>query len=287
MGLLIFFIIILIIDLLFSALIVPLPVSDTDTVRYKSIPWATIAIMVVNVLVFVLWQLPDIVGLFQAQNDNEALNFMLARAVKNWTYGFRASTLQDSTGIGGFVTFTSMFMHADPSHLFFNMVFLWTFGRRVEDACGHWRFLLYYLFAGMIGNMGSGILNPAGRDVPSIGASGAISGVMGAYLMLFPTAWVNCFWVIAFGLRILGLIFGPLMGGDRPKMVWTVRVPAIVLLVLFAVENLVPSFQTITKSSEVGGVNHIAHLTGFLAALAIFFFVRKDLLMRYFAGRSL
>jgi membrane associated rhomboid family serine protease len=287
MDILVFFIVVLIIDLLLSSIIFPLPVSDTDKVRYQSLPWATIMLISINALVYILWQAPHLIGALQAQTEQQFYYYSFNRAAQDWTYGFRRTTLQTGASIGAFVTFTSMFMHADPSHIFFNMVYLWTFGRRVEDACGPWRYLLFYLFAGMVANMGGAILNPSKMDVPGIGASGAISGVMGAYLILFPGAWINCFWVIPAGIRLLGVIFSPLLGGGRPQMKWTIRIPAIIVLVLFAVQNLLPSFQIIQRGNDFGGVNYLAHVTGFLAAVAIFFFVRKDLLRRYLAGRSL
>ena len=80
---------------------------------------------------------------------------------------------------------TSIFLHGDPFHLIGNMLFLWVFGRRVEDACGPTRFLLFYLLAGTSADLITALVLPS-EDIPGIGASGAIFGVMGAYLLLFP-----------------------------------------------------------------------------------------------------
>jgi membrane associated rhomboid family serine protease len=176
-----------------------------------------------------------------------------------------------------------MFMHVDLWHLLFNMIYLWAFGRRIEDACGAWRFLLFYLAAGMVANIGSTVLDPSQLDRPGIGASGAISGVMGAYLVLFPGAKVQCIWGIGSVLRVpIAIIRG------QPAWRWFIALPAWILLILFAVLEALPSFQTILTGSGISdGVNHLAHLMGFLAAVLIFFYVRKDLLVRYVQGRSL
>src|SRR5690606_19085240 len=155
-----------------------------------------------------------------------------------WTYGYRGGFMREGVSIGAFVTFTSIFMHADMWHLLGNMVFLWTFGRRLEDACGPWRYLIFYLLAGMVANLGSVLLNTSSIDRPSIGASGAISGVMGAYLLLFPGAQVLCFWVIMSILRVplvyLARVFrskGELRAANAWR--WTIRVPAWMLLIYF------------------------------------------------------
>ena len=189
--------------------------------------------------------------------------------------------MREGLSIGAFSTFTSMFMHVDFWHLFGNMIYLWTFGRRVEDACGSWRYLLFYIAAGMVANIGAEVLNPAHADLPSIGASGAIAGIMGAYLLLFPNARVDCLWGIG---TILRIPYAALRGQQVFK--WTVKLPAWILLVYFAVREFLPSIAVIRNGQAGGGVSHLAHMTGFLTAILILLFVRKDLLMRYFSGRS-
>jgi membrane associated rhomboid family serine protease len=275
MDLLISFLIIILLNLILMALITPLPISDTGVVRYRTLPLMTMALITVNALVFTLWQARTLYG-------TETIAELQSYVDQVWRYGYRESFMRDGTSIGAFTTFTSMFMHADFWHLFGNMIFLWTFGRRVEDACGAWRFLLYYLAAGMVANLGSVVLNPSHSDIPSIGASGAISGVMGAYLVLFPGAKVQCLWVLGSGLRIpFALILG------RKMWSWTISLPAWVLLIYYAVSNALPSFDVMQNGSDVGGVNTLAHLMGFLGAAIILLYVRKDLLLRYLAGRRL
>jgi membrane associated rhomboid family serine protease len=217
---------------------------------------------------------------------------LYAYVTQIWTYGYRALFLTgEGASIGAFVSFTSIFMHADMWHLLGNMIYLWSFGRRVEDACGSWRFLIFYLMAGMVANIGSELLNPANADIPGIGASGAIAGVMGAYLILFPGAMVLCFWGIGSVLRVPVVLALKIAGvksvRGAPLLRLTIRLPAWVLLIAWLVMNTLPSLEVIQRGQDYGGVNTLAHLTGFLAALLIFLYVRKGVLSRYLAGRSL
>jgi membrane associated rhomboid family serine protease len=284
-------------QLFLSAFFLPLPVSDMGTVRYRTLPYMTILLILVNSLVFIVWQASNLYQGFDAL-DLSGSTFLLDQYVKQlWTFGYRTSYLREGLSIGAFTTFTSMFMHADIWHLLGNMIFLWAFGRRLEDACGPWRFLLFYLFAGMVANLGSALLNPLDPGLlgfgqrPGVGASGAISGVMGAYLLLFPGAQLFCLWGIMSIIRIfvvyLAKLFG--FGGElrtAPVWRWTIKVPAWLLLIYFLIRDLLPSLETIQNGENFSGVNNLAHLTGFLAALAIVFFVRKDLAARFFSGRA-
>lgn len=277
-------------QLFVSSFFLPLPVSDTGTVRYRTLPYMTILLIIVNSLVFIVLQAPNLyqgAEAFEATGSTRLLNEYVKQV---WTYGYRSSYLQNGMSIGAFVTFTSMFMHSEMWHLLGNMVFLWAFGRRLEDACGAWRFLLFYLLAGMVANLGSVVLNPSAVDLPGIGASGAVSGVMGAYLLLFPGAKVHCFWGIISIIRI-PIVYLARVGGfggelrTAPAWRWTIKVPAWLLLIYFLVRDLLPSLEVMQKGQDFGGVNNLAHLTGFLAALAVFLFVRKDLAVRYISGR--
>jgi membrane associated rhomboid family serine protease len=269
------FLIYIVVTLLVQSIFIPTPISDTGGVRYRTFPYMTLTLIVLNALVFMVWQAPE---LYQATTIEELYPYV----ERIYTFGLRESFLREGVSLGAFTTFTSMFMHGDFWHLFFNMIYLWTFGRRVEDACGAWRFLLYYLAAGLVANLGSTILSPGNDDLPSIGASGAIAGVMGAYLLLFPGARIQCLWGIGTLLRI------PIAAVRGQKLwSWFIPIPAWILLIQFAVVEALPSFQTLLTGSGIDdGINHFAHLTGFLAAILIFFYVRKDLLKRYLQGRS-
>jgi membrane associated rhomboid family serine protease len=272
--------------LLISTFLSPLPINDSGLTRYRTIPWATLSLIIINTVIFVLWIAPDLYG--QTESDQMVLEPDYEKYMtKVSVYGYNEVNLQEGWGIGAFATFSSMFMHAHFWHLFGNMVYLWTFGRRVEDACGSWRFLAFYLLAGMLANLGSVLLDPSVNRIPSVGASGAISGVLGAYLLLFPGAKVNCLWGLGTLIRLPIATVRLLWDKNQKLWKWTITFRAWVLLIAFVVLNTIPSIETIQSSSEIGGVNYLAHLSGILAALTIFFFVRKDLLLRYLHGRSL
>jgi membrane associated rhomboid family serine protease len=289
-----FFLLFLVITLFVNSAVYPTPLSDMGTVRYRSIPWMTWVIILINSLVFILFQAVDLYQGYQNASDGNlrlGIPQLYNYVASIQTYGYRSIFLRESIGIGAFATFTSMFMHAELWHWLGNMIYLWTFGRRLEDACGPWRYLLFYLLAGMVANIGSDILNPSRLDIPGIGASGAISGVMGAYLVLFPGAMVVCFWGIGIVARLPIVAVMKLAGMERvqsaPTWRWTIRLPAWMLLISFLVMNAIPSLQVIQSAAVMEGVNTLAHFTGFLAAIVIFLFIRKDVLSRYVAGRAL
>lgn len=164
-------------------------------------------------------------------------------------YGLIPDAVLHASSLSAFSTlFTSMFLHADLLHLGGNMLFLYVFGDNVEDTFGHVRFLLFYFVAGLIASfahIGSLLffMDTQGLQIVTIGASGAISGVLGAYLILYPTA------------RILTLIF---LG-----WVWIVPIPAIVFLgVWFGFQFLYGALVPLA-----GGVAYWAHIGGFISGL--------------------
>jgi membrane associated rhomboid family serine protease len=145
--------------------------------------------------------------------------------------------------------FSSMFMHASWEHILGNMLFLWIFGNNVEDALGRLRFLLFYLAAGLIATAGQTFVTlhwaaPIDASVPNLGASGAIAGVLGAYLVLLP------------GARVLGLIG-----------IFPVVVPAALFLVFWFGFQLWQGGFSITHPEAGGGVAFFAHIAGFTFGL--------------------
>jgi len=142
--------------------------------------------------------------------------------------------------------FTSMFMHGGWMHLIGNMLYLWIFGNNVEDAMGHWRFVVFYLVAGVGAALAQAFLNPA-SSVPMIGASGAISGVLGAYLLLYPHA------------RVMVLIFL----GIFARILYP---PALFVLGFWFVLQFVNAMMT---KGGGGGVAFWAHVGGFVAGVAL------------------
>jgi membrane associated rhomboid family serine protease len=152
-----------------------------------------------------------------------------------------------------------MFMHGGFLHLFGNMLALWVFGRRVEDACGSVRFLAFYLLAGTMAHV-LFVAVQHNSDVPGIGASGAIFGLMGAYLVLYPGGRI----------RTLIIWFIPL---------WP-RIRAIWIVLYFVGVQIVPAFRILTEDAEYS-VNHWAHLGGFFSAVFILLFLRPEAYARY------
>jgi membrane associated rhomboid family serine protease len=144
--------------------------------------------------------------------------------------------------------FTSQFLHGGWWHLISNMVYLWVFGNNIEDRLGHFKYLLFYLTCGAIAALCQWFIGMY-STIPSLGASGAISGVLGAYLIWFPQA------------RITTLVF---LG----FFITTINIPALVIIGIFFIQNLIAGFaslQTAAKMSvETGGVAYWAHLGGFV-----------------------
>jgi membrane associated rhomboid family serine protease len=156
---------------------------------------------------------------------------------------------------------TSMFLHGSWAHLLGNMWFLWLFGNNVEDAMGRGRFVAFYLLSGMAAALAQVVANPA-SGIPMVGASGAISGVMGGYLVLYPTVRVFCF-------------VPPLFFFALPA--WTMLLYWLGLQFLGGLTGL--------ASEEGGGVAFWAHAGGFVAGLVLVkFFARTDYVLAHRAG---
>ena len=151
---------------------------------------------------------------------------------------------------------SSMFLHGSWSHVLGNMRYLWIFGDNVEDRMGHGRFLVFYLLCGIVAAFGQIVIDPA-STLPTIGASGAIAGVMGAYFVLYPQS------------RVLTLI--PLI------VFWEiVELPAIFLLGFWFLMQLFSAGAiAVTSNSQGGGVAFMAHVAGFVTGLIGVFVFRK------------
>jgi membrane associated rhomboid family serine protease len=143
--------------------------------------------------------------------------------------------------------FTSMFVHGGWAHFLGNMLYLWIFGDNVEDRVGHGRYVVFYLGCGAVAAVAQSTIN-AGSDVPMIGASGAISGVLGAYIVMFPHS------------RVLTLV--PIF-----IIIEFIEIPAVVLLGLWFLMQLVSGVGSLGLQN-VGGVAFWAHAAGFIAGVA-------------------
>ena len=154
---------------------------------------------------------------------------------------------------------TSQFLHGGFLHLGFNMLFLYIFGPQIEEECGHFPYLAFYLICGAIGGMTQTLVDP-GSHVPQIGASGAIAGVLGAYIVSYPTNSIA---------TLVPLGFIPIF----------LRVPAVLVIGVWAAVQFMHGFGAVTpnvRSEQGGGIAYFAHIGGFLAgALGIALFRRR------------
>ena len=149
---------------------------------------------------------------------------------------------------------TSMFMHAGLMHLLGNMLYLWIFGDNVEDRMGHVKYLIFYLICGLGAAAAHALVNPS-SSVPTVGASGAIAGVLGAYLVAFPHARVST-------LLVLGFFWS------------VVRLPAVVVLGFWFVLQFVSGLGSLTMR-RMGGVAWWAHIGGFVLGMGLLFVFQK------------
>jgi membrane associated rhomboid family serine protease len=211
-----------------------LPLRDNVPTRGR--PVVTYALILANVLVWVLYQLPDV----QASADE--LAYHPCEVVGQCPL----------VGQGWMLTaITSMFMHGDWAHLLGNMLFLWVFGNNVEDALGSIRFLVFYLCGGFAATALQTVVTleygtPFEATIPNLGASGAVSAVLGAYLVLLPHARVLTLFVII--LR---------------------EVPAILFLGLWFAFQLYAGGAALGSPQEGGGVAFFAHVGGFVFGAAV------------------
>ena len=239
-----------------------------DFIRTRSVPYVNWFLIGTNVAIFVfmltLDTRPDeiMAGLITSETD---------RFYFDW--GYVPACIADYVGLGTdaspralFVVcpdanrelvqpFTSMFLHGGWAHIFGNMLFLWIFGDNVEDRIGHLRYLLFYVLAGLIAS-GVQIYMATDTVVPAVGASGAIAGVLGAYLTFYPKAIVQ--------VVILPLFFIPFY------------VPAVLLIGVWFFMQLFAGLAEIAQHTTTGsGVAWWAHIGGFIAGAVLIWLFRK------------
>ncbi|MEM6891007.1 MAG: rhomboid family intramembrane serine protease [Pseudomonadota bacterium] len=193
-------------------------------------PYVTYLLLAINILIFISY-----VGVMQ---DARALNGIW------WSYAMIPGRVMN--GDAEYTLVTSMFLHGGVMHLVGNMLFLYIFGDNVEDTLGHWRFLGFYLAAGILAALSQLVTEPYSQ-VPMVGASGAIAGVMGAYLLLFPKAKVDVLIILIVFFRVL------------PTPAW------IMLAIWFGMQFV----GGIGAEAGTGGVAYWAHAGGFLAGVLL------------------
>ena len=216
------------------------PFSDDNPTTNR--PYVCYSLIAICVVIF-LWQ-----SSLPTNLSNEAVyNFGVVPAA---LLGNHESYISPSLSI-----FTSMFMHGSWMHLIGNMVFLWIFGDNIEDSMGSGKFLIFYFLSGIGAALLQAIIDPS-SIIPMIGASGAIAGVLGGYLLLHPKANVNVLmWIIIF--------------------ISVIRVPAFIVLGFW----IIGQFFNASFGSE-GGVAYFAHIGGFVAGMPLIpFFKKQEILL--------
>lgn len=201
-----------------------MPIGDDNSKR-KATPIVTYLLILFNVLFF-----------FLEIAEGESFIYKWAFTPAN----FLANPIGNIPNL-----FSSMFMHAGFGHLFGNMLYLWIFGDNVEDFMGKIKYLLFYLFCGLLATFTQLFFIP-NSTIPNLGASGAIAGVLGAYIVLFPQEKVR-------------VIFGASL----------VEWPSLIVIGFWFVLQFFSSFSPEASSGESGGVAYMAHIGGFIAGLAI------------------
>jgi membrane associated rhomboid family serine protease len=224
-----------------------LPLNDSEPNRYSRFPLMTLTLILVNTAIL-FWEL--------------SLPETALRGVF-FLFGSTPALMWARQGAGIISTITSMFLHGDGFHLFGNMLFLWVFGRRVEDACGSLRFLLFYILAGASSDLITAIVSPR-QEIPGVGASGAIFGVMGAYLLLFPEGHIRTLW-------FLGLI-----------PTWP-RIRAVWFIFYYLGIQIIPALDIYLNGADYS-IGYWAHLGGFLSCFAILLFLRPEAFARYMSN---
>ncbi|MBE0683683.1 MAG: rhomboid family intramembrane serine protease [Anaerolineales bacterium] len=206
-----------------------LPIGDDNSSR-RTVPLVAYALIVLNVLFFLV-----------EMTGGDAF-------IMKWAFvpsRFLANPLGDFPTL-----FTSMFMHAGWLHLGGNMLYLWIFGDNVEDRFGHATFLIFYLLCGL-GATFAQLAFSLGSDIPNLGASGAIAGVLGAYILMFPKGRIR------------------VLQGQQ-----VVQAPALMVIGFWIVLQLFSGIGSIAQTADTGGVAYMAHIGGFVAGFVLTFLLR-------------
>ena len=206
-----------------------LPIGDDNSAR-RTIPVVTYVLIALNVIFFII-----------ELGGGDAF-------ITRWAFvpsRFLANPVSDFPTL-----FSSMFMHAGWLHLGSNMLYLWIFGDNVEDRFGHIKFTIFYLLCGLAATFAQLIFN-TGSSLPNLGASGAIAGVLGAYILLFPKGRIR------------------VLQGQA-----VIQVSALIVIGLWIVLQLFSGIGSITDSVNTGGVAYIAHIGGFIAGFLLTFLFR-------------
>jgi len=211
-----------------------IPLKDDNPTR--TVPFVTIALIAANSVVFI----------YQLLLPREASSAFVS-SMGVIPAELTQAAMHDPQRLvhAGMTLFTAMFVHGGVLHVALNMLYLWIFGNNIEDVMGHVRFLVFYLVCGLVASFCQVAASP-GSTIPMIGASGAISGVLGAYLIMFPAARVQTLLFFVFFIRV-------------------VSIPAIIVLGVWFLLQLL----NIGPTDTGGGVAVFAHIGGFVTGVAL------------------
>jgi membrane associated rhomboid family serine protease len=210
-----------------------IPLNDENPTELR--PWMTVLLLIANAVVWIV---------IQGAGEMQALE---ASVVVFGAQPCEITGACQTTGLGTSALVTSMFMHGGWGHILGNMLFLWVFGTNIEDSMGHLRFLAFYLICGAAAALAHVYFSPV-SEIPMVGASGAISGIMGAYILLYPGARVRTYFPPFFFFRIRAFFF---------------------LLLWFVLQLFEGMASLGMPATEEGGVAVWAHIGGFVAGLLL------------------
>jgi membrane associated rhomboid family serine protease len=228
-----------------------------DDVPSRTFPVVTVGLIIVNVIIFI----------FEVSLGARGLARFAAQY--GMVPGYLTAFARGADVPAGRVFlpfFSSIFLHGGWFHLIGNMWYLWIFGDNVEDRLGHVRFLVFFILCGMLANLAHYVFN-ASSAVPAIGASGAVAGVLGAYLISYPTARI---------LVVLPIFF----------FIQFFELPALIVLGFWFFLQFLNGAASIVRSSATGGVAWWAHIGGFIGGIIIFRLFKPRPRVRYRRGRS-
>ena len=208
-----------------------IPYKDDNPIRI--VPFCTVLIIALNMLVFIMQLLSG--------EDSRSIVYSYGAIPQN------ISSFSSNQPIHPALTiFTSMFMHGGLFHLAWNMLYFWIFGNNIEERLGHMRFILFYLFCGVMAALSHALLSP-NSNIPMIGASGAVSGMLGAYILLFPMARIHTIVLLGFYITV-------------------VKIPALIVIGFWAIIQVVSGLISQGNAAQ-GGIAFFAHVGGFVAGL--------------------
>jgi membrane associated rhomboid family serine protease len=215
------------------------PIGDDNSAR-RTVPVVTYILIALNILFF-----------FVELNSGDSF-------ITKWAFvpgRFMSNPIGESPTL-----LSSMFMHAGWVHLGGNMLYLWIFGDNVEDRFGRFKFIVFYLLCGLAATFAQLVFS-LGSNIPNLGASGAIAGVLGAYILLFPQGKVR------------------VLQGQQ-----VIQVSALIVIGLWIVLQFFSGIGSITNSADTGGVAYMAHIGGFVAGFGLTFLFRGNSTPRLTGG---